>query len=250
MALQLKCGAIFLHIPKTGGSWVTDVLVKQGLVRKQFGHIHADWVRAMVYTDTARAAARTTFEWCKSQVPVWIKATRPLQQFKHHTLAAQHRHKPFVFCFVRHPLDWYESWWRYMLQRAGHDWTQETDLHGWHPCLAIKATGDRRFHQFLRNVLHTRPGFVHELYSTYTQPGVDFVGRQEQLSDDLIRVLRQLNLSFDEQAIHEAAPLNVSRRPGSKLSWDHELRVEVEKSEYPTLLRFGYASSALAPLSS
>lgn len=246
MALLLNCGAIFLHVPKTGGSWVTDVLVRQGLVRKQFGHIHADWVRAMVYTDTARTVARTTYEWCKSQVPTWIKAGRPLQRIKHRTLTSQQCYKPFVFCFVRHPLDWYESWWRYMSQRSGHDWSQETDLHGWHPCQAIKATGDASFDQFLRNVLHTRPGFVHELYAMYAQPGIDFVGRQEQLSQDLIRVLRLLNVSFDEQAIQQAAPVNVSRRPGSTPQWDPEIRREVEKTEYPTLLRFGYASSACA----
>ena len=49
MAVMLKCGAIFLHIPKTGGSWVTDVLADQGLIKKQIGQIHADLVRVLYY---------------------------------------------------------------------------------------------------------------------------------------------------------------------------------------------------------
>ncbi len=168
------------------------------------------------------------------------KATGPLQRIKHTTVAMQQRRQPFTFCFVRHPLDWYESWYRYMCGRAGFDWSRETDLHSWHPCLAIKATGDQEFNQFLRNVLAQRPGFVTELFSTYTQPGIDFVGKQECLAEDLIGVLDKLKLSFDADAVRAAAPVNVSQRGHQSLQWDPALRAEFEKAEYAAMLRFGY----------
>ena len=46
MALLLKKGECFLHIPKTGGSWVSVILKEQGLVHKEIGyHKHIDWTR-------------------------------------------------------------------------------------------------------------------------------------------------------------------------------------------------------------
>lgn len=38
--LLKKCGAIFLHIPKTGGSWVSRVLWECDLVEKRLGYKH------------------------------------------------------------------------------------------------------------------------------------------------------------------------------------------------------------------
>lgn len=43
MAVILKDGSVFLHIPKTGGTWVTSVLRELGLARCSIGHRHANW---------------------------------------------------------------------------------------------------------------------------------------------------------------------------------------------------------------
>ena len=41
MAILLKCGAIFLHIPKTGGNWASNVLEENDLVFANIGGRHA-----------------------------------------------------------------------------------------------------------------------------------------------------------------------------------------------------------------
>ena len=46
MAIILKNNEIFLHIPKTGGSWVSKVLKMQSLTKAYIGcHKHFDWAR-------------------------------------------------------------------------------------------------------------------------------------------------------------------------------------------------------------
>ncbi len=240
MAVMLKCGAVFLHIPKTGGSWVTHVLKQQGLVRKEFGHIHADMVRVRYYTGNTMSTARNTWEWAKSVVPRSWKAMPVLQRVKHDTERARQAKFPFCFCFVRHPLGWYESWWRYMCGRSGTDWAGENDLQSWHPCGILRDTGDPNFSQFVRNVNQKRPGFVTELYSLYTQEGIDFVGTQERLVDDLIVALQQLNVRFDEQRLRESRRVNSSRQQEFPIQWDPAVREETLRCEYAGLARFHY----------
>jgi len=102
MALLLKSGAVFLHIPKTGGTWVTQVLEECGLIRCRFSHKHADLHRVM-YSP----------RYCP-----WQHAKRCLRFGRAWHAGVADAYK---FCFVRHPLRWYESWWRYMKGKVLHD---------------------------------------------------------------------------------------------------------------------------------
>ena len=49
MTSRLKGGAIFLHVPKTGGTWVYAALERCGLLDpvQPCYHVHADMVRVM-----------------------------------------------------------------------------------------------------------------------------------------------------------------------------------------------------------
>src|ERR1051326_3631695 len=49
MGVMLKCGAVFLHIPKTGGSWVEKALKAIGQTERLLYHRHADMTRVMNY---------------------------------------------------------------------------------------------------------------------------------------------------------------------------------------------------------
>ena len=244
MAVRLKNGAIFLHVPKTGGSWVTRVLSECGLVDREFSHIHADMVRVRYYGSGGRVFWRSAYEAAKSRLPRAWKARIMTPTRRQRLSERQQSTTPYTFCFVRHPLQWYESWWRYMIGRSGSDWSAESDLLGWHPCAAIKNCGDESYQKFIRNVIQHRPGFVSELFAQYAQPGISFIGKQESLTDDLIRVLRQLNLSFDEQRVREYAPLNVSSRDQAT-SLPQPLQAELERLEYVALIRYGYDSSSV-----
>ena len=240
---MLKCGAVFLHIPKTGGSWVTRVLTDCGLIEREFGHIHADMVRVLYYSSGRQVFWRAAYEAAKSRVPRAIKfrIMKPVRQRR--KTQQQTSKVPFCFCFVRHPVCWYESWWRYMNARAGTDWAAESDLLGWHPCAAIKHLGADSFEQFVRNVIQHRPGFATELFAQYAQPRISFIGKQENLADDLIDVLQQLNITFDEQRIREHAAINVSSREASARLSD-DLRAELERLEYAGMARYRYSMTS------
>jgi hypothetical protein len=45
MGAPLRGNVVFLHIPKTGGSWVRHVLRKQGLVKMEFPDTHPEMNR-------------------------------------------------------------------------------------------------------------------------------------------------------------------------------------------------------------
>lgn len=44
---------MFLHIPKAGGSWVSEILKEQGLVYKEIGyHKHIDWTKGAFFSQS------------------------------------------------------------------------------------------------------------------------------------------------------------------------------------------------------
>jgi hypothetical protein len=174
----------------------------------------------------------------------------PLRTFARKLLFMPHarlvEQASFRFCFVRHPVRWYESYWSYQWGGAGghgawKSWGDRNDpIYQSHPTTVLNGTKDADFNGFVRKVIAKRPGFVTELYGLYTQAGIGFIGKQENLVEDLIRVLRVLNVKYDEDQIRNRPPTNVSPRPKSPIVWDDELRREVERLEYAALIRYGY----------
>lgn len=165
----------FWHIPKTGGRWVLEALSRR----------------------RARAGL--------SRVPKVYPEAKPLMLFGHHAppgqVAEEFKRDRFHFCFVRHPLSWYRSWWSYRIRRKRSDKRHYAD----------------RFHrdtcdEFVNVVLDEHPGFVTELFRLYVGPNgdqMDYVGRTETLLADLKEVIRlsgqPVNAPFDD-----LAPMNVS----------------------------------------
>ena len=224
MAIMLRSGAVFLHIPKTGGSWVTQVLKDCGLLRFRFSHKHADMRRVL---DSPR-----------------------LYRYQHWKRSARFGlswHMPvadaFKFCFVRHPLDWYRSWWQYM---SKHGWPvfSKKRLNGrrdWHPTAKLEDIQDVDFQRFMHKVVDCQPGFVSRMFDSFATPEIHFVGRQERLVDDLIHVLRLLNERFDEDRIRSFPLVNVSRTKSAEVSWTEDLRRRAAHLEHKSMRRFGYS---------
>jgi len=223
MALILKSGAIYLHAPKTGGNWVTAVLWECGLVQGGLGHKHADMDRLVAPMNYHKSLLR-------SHVQV-------------HRIKSRLDPKPFMFTFVRHPLKWYESWFKYMSQpkRNWRNWGDEKDLFDWHPNAALNGCGADEFNAFIRNVNEKRPGYVSEMFAGYAKPQVDFVGQQESLRRGLVVVLKRLNLNFDEDFVMNFKEVGVSPEPRQAVEWDPELRQETESLERIAMIRYGYA---------
>lgn len=168
---------IFYHVPKTGGTWVKVALEAAG-VRTWAVH-------------TTGGPHPFNLKWahsCPGTVPERSREGR------------------FSFCFVRRPVPWYTSYWAFRSRKgARRDENFPAD-----------GLWSDDFDQFVNNLLDAHPGgFVSALYQYYTGPdcsGVDFVGRQESLADDLVRALTLAGESFDEEALRATGRCN--RSPG------------------------------------
>lgn len=220
MAVLLKNGAVFLHVPKTGGTWVTKVLYDLGLVEQEFGHQHADMVRVL---------HAYGFPVGKSSMGC------PNASISH-----QIEISTYKFCFVRHLLSWYESWWRYMEEKEWIGWGKLDDKNHWHPCMTLNGMGHSDFNMFVTNVLTAHPGFVTELYSRYTDCGIHFVGRQESLAEDLLHVLCSMGLDVDLERVLRVPSINASFNSRKAVQWDKKVLAYAKKVEWPGLVRYGY----------
>jgi hypothetical protein len=71
---------------------------------------------------------------------------------------------------------------------------------------------DNRFEKFLCNVLEKSPGYCSLAFSYFAGPPgneVDFVGRFEDLVNDLVRGLQLAREPFDEGKLRSTPPQNV-----------------------------------------
>jgi len=223
MAYLLSNGAVFLHTPKTGGTFISRVLKKLDLVHKSVGGDHIEFDRLFWYdrfhhdNKVFRNLIRRSLGWLPKINP-----------------------NGFVFCFVREPLAWYVSYWRYM---HGRDWRPLGDAHNpyhWSPLSLLNGLGDSDFNTFMHNVNRKRPGFVTELYGWYVRPGISFVGKTENLQRDLVKVLQMMELDVDVETILSMPPQNESPSHIALPQWDPALRKETLKLEYAGYVRFGY----------
>lgn len=233
MSIRLVDGSEFLHLPKTGGTWVTSVLEQHKLIAKHVAHTHSDHDLSLFAErmGTGHELLRISLKLaaCKLKRKLGLSASDP-------------EHRPrFRFCFVRHPLAWYESWWKYMQRLQWYDsWGKQHSLRHWHPALALKGLGDDNFNCFVSNVVRIRPGYVSELYFSFAKPGISFIGKTEHLVDDLIYVLQRLGFSIDPDAIRATEKVNVSPAPDSQVQWDPGLKRTVMRLELPALTHFDY----------
>jgi hypothetical protein len=152
----------FLHLPKTGGSWATEAMFAAG-----------------------------------------VRADRPADVPFHgglaDTLAFADR---FTFAFVRHPLEFWLSYWNYRMRT------------GWRPDHGIdRATASADFGEFIDAVIERTPGAASTIYEQYVGgPGeeIGFVGRTEQLAEDLCTALRLAGEQFDELQLRSHPAVNRS----------------------------------------
>ena len=189
MGAILSTGAVFLHVPKTGGSWVAAVLEKEGLVKRWFPEKHASRIRLN-----------------KLEPIYWPK-------------------RPPSFCFVRHPLAWYESWYRYQCQEQFQWMNWGYKPH--HPCTPLDGLGDYNFNRFITNIIEVVPGFVSSMYRDFTD-GTTFVGRQESLVSDLFKAL-DVTCGYRLKKYVSLARINESKK--RRIEWDPILRSRVIELE-------------------
>jgi len=207
MSALLKCGAMFYHIPKTGGNWVSDVLEKHNLVFAYLGGKHSIPDNFLDLERMLRTPQK------------YSKINREL----------------FNFCFVRHPLRWYESWYKMNLPMDWPNWESNSDV--FVPIDKLNGLGADSFNDFISNVLNKRPGFVTAMYGLYTGR-CDFVGKQEKMANDLVRVFSFLNTKVNIDNVTKHPRVNVSKR--IDVTWDAKQQAEMEEAEFDAFVRYGY----------
>lgn len=131
----------------------------------------------------------------------------------------------FSFCFVRHPISWYKSIWG---ARMGRDKRIDERF-------VLSSCWSQSFEEFVENSLEMFPeGFLTELYQCFVKEdlsGVDFIGRQENITNDLVTALTLAGEDFDENIIKEFKPINIALGWDKKHNLSKDLEERVLKSE-------------------
>jgi len=156
--------------------------------------------------------------------------------------------RAYKFSFVRHPHSWYESYWRFMTGLSWKSYHEERVLERshllkepWHPNSYLERIGSGDFNTFMQSVINRYPGYLTQMYGWYAPPGeIDFIGRTEDLIDDLISTLREVGADFNEKEVRNTEKINASPDHVSQPNWNEDLREEVRRLEAPIFERFGY----------
>lgn len=182
----------FLHVPKTGGNWISSVLRKQFPMAQSMPKIHT----------TRKSAPRPDL---------------------------------FTFSFVRHPLTWYQSYFSYK-QRKG--WQPEND---WD-----KVVRRDLFTDFIEAAIAHTPAYYSKLLRRFVGKAgdeVDFIGRFESLTEDLIHALELAGEEFDADMIRHTPPVNQSHYDLHPAVYPEDLARRVLDVEAEAVQRF-YSADA------
>jgi len=136
----------------------------------------------------------------------------------------------YTFAFVRHPLDWWRSFWAFRM-RTG--WQRD------HPIDSRVCSPD--FDTFIRQVLEHFEGHLTERFSWYIGPPeapISFIGRFESLADDLVRALTAAGERFDEASLRAHPATNVNNYDRFPAAYDPELARRLARSEHVLIERF------------
>jgi len=157
----LDYNAIFFHIPKTGGTWVHHALENSG-------------IKIELFTPNG---------------------------FPHSNYEDENIEDKYTFAFVRHPMNWYKSYWCW---RIATGWEKDWQID-------IKCRNNN-FTRFIQNVVEYQCPFVTRIYDHHIgfPKQLTFVGKQENLANDLVTVLNHLEVDFDEKKLRKTARQKVS----------------------------------------
>jgi len=203
----------FLHIPRTGGSWIQKAL---------------------------DASKIRTFLW-NSRRPSQIAMKHfLLGHIEYDSLAKLNR----VFTFVRHPISYYESVWGWMMESKGsrNNW-RILKRYDWHPHLAAINSFHPDFNAWLQSLLDKEPCWYTRLVEQYVGPQggefCDYIGRTETLTSDFFRILEWLGYSEQvvkhRDEVEKLGRINPSIR---KPEWETSLVERVVHEERRVVKRF------------
>lgn len=169
MAIILP-NSVFLHIPKTGGTWVTEVIKKLGLYRNELLATH--------------------------QEPHFLLNSNhnvPVMNFEFMC-------RPFRFCFVRNPLTWYRSYWVF---HNSIKWNHENTI-----SKLNDSKFENFIKNVVKRNKRLKYGFLGALYDEFTKY-CTFVGKQETLKNDFVKAMTLFKEDIREKIIRNHVSVNL-----------------------------------------
>jgi hypothetical protein len=128
----------------------------------------------------------------------------PFHEFSPHNTPDQEPtlENKYTIAFVRHPITYYKSYWAFRIETG---WTD-----GWYLDDTCKS---KRFEIFVKNIINNNVPYVTNEYRKYWcyPQKLNFIGKTENLKNDLIHILRFLNEDFDEKAISTLPKQNTTK---------------------------------------
>jgi hypothetical protein len=188
-----------LHVPKTGGTWATHAIIQAG--------VHVTDPHVSEPDEHYAQKGHVRFDQIAG------------------------REQLFTIAFVRHPLDWWRSFWAHRMREGWIFPDHEID----------SRASSENFDEFVEQVVGNLPGFCSELFERFTGPPdapVSFVGRYERLVDDLAGALTRAGQPFDEQALRAFPPRNVGEERYLSVRYRKDLVRRLARAERAAIDRW------------
>lgn len=150
------------------------------------------------------------------------------------------RRKIKYFCVIRHPLLWYQSWFRYQHGRGWLTWGEKSNVSKWHCLSGINMEKQDDFNSFMTYINRNAPGFLTYLYHSYVFSSDARYLKNENLRDELLSLNSEWSLGLNESLILESKEVNVSLK--SDIIWDEEVVAETLENELPLLKKYDYGT--------
>lgn len=177
--------SMFFHIPRTGGNWVMESLK----------HACPKYKKLEVYQ-----GEQVLFDGIHTP-----PTKMDTEGYK-------------TFTFVRHPLTWYQSIYKFYSQDT--NWIIEED----HP---LRASFSYDFGRFIDKMLEIAPGYYSDIVKEFEQ--VDFVGRLEEQPFALADALDFCGEEYDfDKFWHEHVNTSVAKRPVEYTKAQEEALLTIE----------------------
>jgi len=173
---------------------------------------------------------KTASEFCTEALSRSCKTVQHSE--KHHAgLGTKTGRNLPTFGVIRHPVTWYESYWRYRRMK------------GWKKAHNIdRECRSDDLETFITNVLDAHPGWLSHYYEIWFGEDLEqlpIVCRYENLLDDLCNTLTQLGEPFNRKKLRGTSNRNVGDRvkfPAPPLS--EELQVRIIAAEHRIISKY------------
>jgi len=207
-------GLLIQHIPRTGGTWIEEALQ---LVDVRFDR------------------------WLSKQPSYLPKKHSLLNHYRRESLVTV----KYVAAFVRHPIRYYESVWKWLNSSSEGDLRTICTRWNWHPHYSAAKLFHPDFDEWIQKMLVREPLWYTRLIEQYVGPEggefCDFIGRTEELADDFCLMMRTFGhgdlVEQHEEELTNKQPSNVR---SDNVRWDRGLLRCVYDAETSVIRRFYY----------